>query len=65
MPSIRKVELWACGHEAAGQCGECYRELAAKANELATENERLKEEMRVPRSGTLRRRVRTSATKER
>lgn len=28
------AELWSCGHTALGQCGECYRLLAAKSAAL-------------------------------
>ena len=46
---------WSCGHVAGDMCQECYRALAAKANELAEENlelraevERLRRERRAP-----------------
>jgi hypothetical protein len=34
---------WTCGHVGGVVCRECYRLLAAKAHELAEENERLRE----------------------
>lgn len=31
-------DAWTCGHTAGAVCAECYRELAAKAHDLAEEN---------------------------
>ena len=39
----RNGTRWTCGHKAGPACGQCYRELAAKANALAEENEMLRE----------------------
>jgi hypothetical protein len=36
---------WTCGHHAGAMCAECWRELAAKAIELAEENLRLRAEL--------------------
>jgi len=58
---------WSCGHVAGSVCGECYRMLAAKANELAAEVDALRialdetkqllHEARLRRSTTIRGRV--------
>jgi septal ring factor EnvC (AmiA/AmiB activator) len=34
---------WTCGHKAGAMCAQCYRELAHRANELAADNERLRQ----------------------
>lgn len=34
---VRKTP-WTCGHVASWVCAECFRELAAKAHQLAEEN---------------------------
>lgn len=44
LPPASEAE-WTCGHVAGAVCAECYRILAAKANELAEENIRLREEL--------------------
>lgn len=36
------ISEWSCGHTAGAVCAECYRRLAAKANELAEEVYRLR-----------------------
>ena len=36
---------WSCGHVAGAVCAECYRQLAQRANELAEENQRLRDEI--------------------
>jgi len=36
---------WTCGHVAGAMCAECYRLLAQRANALAEENERLRDEL--------------------
>lgn len=41
---------WTCGHVGGAVCAECYRLLLARANELAAENERMRESLeRAPR----------------
>lgn len=40
-----KIEEWTCGHVASAMCAECYRLLAARANELAEENLDLRSQM--------------------
>jgi hypothetical protein len=42
---IPGYDLWSCGHVAQSMCGECYRLLAQRANELAQENQRLREQL--------------------
>jgi hypothetical protein len=39
------TDQWTCGHEAGATCAECYRDLAAKAHDLAEENARLRAEL--------------------
>jgi outer membrane murein-binding lipoprotein Lpp len=36
---------WSCGHVAGSMCAECYRELAAKAHELAEDNDSLRDQL--------------------
>ncbi len=31
------MDSWSCGHIATASCAECYRALAAKAHQLATD----------------------------
>ena len=40
---------WSCGHVGGAMCAECYRQLAARAHELAEANDRLEEENRLLR----------------
>jgi hypothetical protein len=40
-----EVAEWPCGHTAGVMCAECHQQLAARAHELAEDNERLTDEL--------------------
>lgn len=43
------IQQWTCGHVAGAVCSECYCDLVRRANELAAEVLRLRDELATRR----------------